>query len=145
IDAVRKKSRYALESDWQVDPRVLLAAARGPGEEQAVFARTGGVHAAALVDLSGNLLVVREDVGRHNPVDKVIGWALLEDRLPLRGCLLLVSSRASLEITQKACLAGIPLLARVSGASPLAIPTAAEVGHELLGFPRAGGGGRGPM
>ncbi|HLQ81536.1 MAG TPA: formate dehydrogenase accessory sulfurtransferase FdhD [Brachybacterium sp.] len=145
IDAVRKKSRYALESDWQVDPRVLLAAARGLGEEQAVFARTGGVHAAALVDLSGNLLVVREDVGRHNAVDKVIGWALLEDRLPLRDCLLLVSSRASFEITQKACMAGIPLLACVSAASSLAIRTAEEFGQTLIGFTRAAEDGDGRM
>src|SRR5699024_7880939 len=145
IDAVRKKSRYALESDWQVDPRVLLAAARGLGEEQAVFARTGGVHAAALVDLSGNLLVVREDVGRHNAVDKVSGWALLEDRLPLRDCLLLVSSRASFEITQKACMAGIPLLACVSAASSLAIRTAEEFGQTLIGFTRAAEDGDGRM
>lgn len=145
IDAVRQKSRYALVKDWQVDPRALLAAARALTAEQAVFARTGGVHAAALVDLGGNLLVVREDVGRHNAVDKVIGWALLADRLPLRDCFLLVSSRASFEIAQKACMAGIPLLACVSAASSLAVETAQEFGQTLVGFTRAAEDGDGRM
>ena len=145
IDAVRQKSRYALVKDWQVDPRTLLAAARALNDEQAVFARTGGVHAAALVDLDGNLLVVREDVGRHNAVDKVIGWALLADRLPLRDCFLLVSSRASFEIAQKACMAGIPLLACVSAASSLAIETSEEFGQTLVGFTRAAEDGDGRM
>ena len=145
IDAVRQKSRYALVKDWQVDPRTLLAAARALNDEQAVFARTGGVHAAALVDLDGNLLVVREDVGRHNAVDKVIGWALLADRLPLRDCFLLVSSRASFEIAQKACMAGIPLLACVSAASSLAVETAQEFGQTLVGFTRAAEDGDGRM
>jgi FdhD protein len=145
IDAVRQKSRYALVQDWRVDPRTILDAARALGEQQAVFARTGGVHAAALVDLSGNLLVVREDVGRHNAVDKVIGWALLADRLPLRDCFLLVSSRAGFEITQKACMAGIPLLACVSAANSLAIETAEEFGQTLVGFTRAADDGDGRM
>ncbi|GAA4519044.1 formate dehydrogenase accessory sulfurtransferase FdhD [Brachybacterium paraconglomeratum] len=145
IDAVRQKSRYALVKDWQVDPRAILAAARALNGEQAVFARTGGVHAAALVDLEGNLLVVREDVGRHNAVDKVIGWALLQDRLPLRDCFLLVSSRASFEIAQKACMAGIPLLACVSAASSLAVETSEEFGQTLVGFTRAAEDGDGRM
>ena len=145
IDAVRQKGRYTLEQDWSLDPRAILAAARALTEQQAVFARTGGVHAAALVDRTGNLLVVREDVGRHNAVDKVIGWALLEDRLPLKGCFLLVSSRASFEITQKAYMAGIPLLACVSAASSLAVDTAEEVGMTLLGFTRAAEDGDGRM
>ncbi|HEX7352650.1 formate dehydrogenase accessory sulfurtransferase FdhD [Brachybacterium sp.] len=145
IEAVRQKSRHRLSMTWQVDPRVIFAAARALGEQQAVFARTGGVHAAALVDLEGNLLVVREDVGRHNAVDKVIGWALLEDRLPLRDCFLLVSSRASFEITQKACLAGIPLLACVSAASSLAVETAESFGQTLVGFTRAAEDGDGRM
>ncbi|ASK65677.1 sulfurtransferase FdhD [Brachybacterium avium] len=145
IDAVRKRSRFVLEHDWQVDPRTILAAARGLDRQQAVFARTGGVHAAALVDLTGELLVVREDVGRHNAVDKVIGWALLEDRLPLRDCFLLVSSRASFEIAQKACMAGIPLLACVSAASSLAVETAEEFGQTLIGFTRTAEDGDGRM
>ena len=109
IDAVRRRGRYTLEATWQVDPRIVLQAARDLADSQPVFARTGGVHAAALVGRDGELLVVREDVGRHNAVDKVIGWALLEDRLPLTDCFLLVSSRASFEIAQKAALAGVPL------------------------------------
>src|SRR5699024_1431986 len=106
---------------------------------------TGGVHAAALVDLSGNLLVVREDVGRHNAVDKVIGWALLEDRLPLRDCILLVSSRARFQLPQKACLAGIPLLATVCAPSSLASEPAQEFGQTLIGFTRAAEDGDGRM
>ncbi len=145
IDAVRQKSRYTLMAGWSIDPRVILSAARALGDQQAVFSRTGGVHAAALVDLEGNLLVVREDVGRHNAVDKVIGWALLEDRLPLRDCFLLVSSRASFEIAQKACMAGIPLLACVSAASSLAVDTAEEFGMTLVGFTRALDDGDGRM
>jgi FdhD protein len=145
IDAVRQKSRYTLLSSWTLDPGVLLRAARELTAQQAVFSRTGGVHAAALVDLEGNLLVVREDVGRHNAVDKVIGWALLEDRLPLRDCFLLVSSRASFEIVQKACMAGIPLLACVSAASSLAVETAEEFGQTLVGFTRAHEDGDGRM
>ncbi|ATG53530.1 sulfurtransferase FdhD [Brachybacterium ginsengisoli] len=145
IDAVRQKARHDLERSWSIDPRVILAAARTLGEQQPVFARTGGVHAAALVDLEGNLLVVREDVGRHNAVDKVIGWALLADRLPLRDCFLLVSSRASFEIAQKACLAGIPLLACVSAATSLAVDTAEEFGQTLVGFTRAADDGDGRL
>ncbi|MFC7374869.1 MULTISPECIES: formate dehydrogenase accessory sulfurtransferase FdhD [unclassified Brachybacterium] len=145
IDAVRQKSRYTLMQNWSLDPRTILGAARALSAEQTVFARTGGVHAAALVDLEGNLLVVREDVGRHNAVDKVIGWALLEDRLPLRDTFLLVSSRASFEITQKAYMAGIPLLACVSAASSLAVDTAEEFGMTLVGFTRAHEDGDGRM
>ena len=145
IDAVRTRSRYRLTRDWSIDPRLVLDAARALGPQQAVFSRTGGVHAAALVDLEGNLLVVREDVGRHNAVDKVIGWALLADRLPLRDCFLLVSSRAGFEITQKACLAGIPLVACVSAASSLAVDTAEEFGQTLVGFTRAADDGDGRM
>lgn len=145
IEAVRQKSRYVLMRSWAIDPRIILDAARRLGEHQAVFARTGGVHAAALVDTDGQILVAREDVGRHNAVDKAIGWALLEDRLPLSECFLLVSSRASFEIAQKAFMAGIPMLACVSAASSLAVDTAEDVGMTLVGFTRAFDDGDGRM
>jgi FdhD protein len=138
IDAVRTHSAYEVRDDGlRVDTALLSTFPPMLRAEQAVFEKTGGLHAAALFDGgSGKMLVLREDVGRHNAVDKVIGWALKEDRLPLRGTVLMVSGRASFELTQKALMAGIPVLAAVSAPSSLAAEMAAEVGMTLVGFLR---------
>jgi FdhD protein len=137
IDAIRVRSRYDLTADpVQVPPSVLASLPDRLREAQRVFASTGGLHAAGLFSADGTLAVLREDVGRHNAVDKVIGWALRAGRLPLSGHVLLVSGRASFELVQKAAVAGIPLLAAVSAPSSLAADLADEVGMTLVGFLR---------
>lgn len=138
IDAVRTRSAYSAASDdLRLDAARLVTFPDRLREQQAVFEKTGGLHAAALFDgESGDLLVLREDVGRHNAVDKVIGWAVKENLLPLRGTVLMVSGRASFELTQKASMAGIPVLAAVSAPSSLAVELAVELGITLVGFLR---------
>jgi FdhD protein len=137
IEALRVRARY----DVAADPAVISAAVLAglPGrlrQAQRVFASTGGLHAAGLFGVDGALLAVREDVGRHNAVDKIVGWAVREGRLPLAGCVLLVSGRASFELTQKALVAGIPVLAAVSAPSSLAAELAEDAGMTLVGFLR---------
>jgi FdhD protein len=138
IDAVRTQSSYDVRDDGlRVDAELLGTFPARLRSGQKVFERTGGLHAAALFDgVSGEMLVLREDVGRHNAVDKVVGWALKEDLLPLRGTVLTVSGRASFELTQKATMAGIPVLAAISAPSSLAAELAAELGMTLVGFMR---------
>ena len=140
LDAVRLRSRHSPADDpTRVAPEVLATLPDVLRERQRVFDRTGGLHAAGLFTAAGEPLVVREDVGRHNAVDKVLGWALLQGRVPVRGCVLVVSGRASFELAQKAVMAGVPVLAAVSAPSSLAAELAAECGLTLAGFVRDGG------
>jgi FdhD protein len=137
IDAVRLRSRFDVSADRTPVTAALLAGLPDRlRTAQRTFARTGGLHAAGLAGPDGELLCVREDVGRHNAVDKVVGWALRAGRVPLAGHVLLVSGRASFELTQKAWLAGIPVLAAVSAPSSLAVELATEAGMTLVGFLR---------
>jgi FdhD protein len=137
IDAIRVRSRFDVAADpIRVSPAVLASLPGRLREAQRVFASTGGLHAAGLFSAAGDLMVLREDVGRHNAVDKVAGWALRSGRLPLTGCVLLVSGRASFELAQKAVMMGIPVLAAVSAPSSLAASLAEETGLTLVGFLR---------
>ena len=137
IEAIRVASRYDVAADAvQVSAELLASLPDRLRDAQRVFARTGGLHAAGLFTPDGTLLVLREDVGRHNAVDKVVGWALREGRLPLAGHILLVSGRTSFELVQKAYMAGIPVLAAVSAPSSLAVGLAEEAGLTLVGFLR---------
>jgi FdhD protein len=137
IDTVRARSAYVVRDDTAVVPRAVLASLPDRlRAAQQVFDQTGGLHAAGLFTADGELVCVREDVGRHNAFDKVIGWAALEGRLPLTGHVILASGRASFELTQKALMAGIPVLASVSAPSTLAVELAEEAGMTLIGFLR---------
>ncbi len=137
IDAITATSRYAVAADAvRLDPSVVAGMPQALRARQKVFDRTGGLHAAGLFTADGELLAVREDVGRHNAVDKVVGWAAREGRLPLTGHVLVVSGRASFELTQKAVMAGVPALVSVSAASSLAVQLAAEAGLTLVAFVR---------
>jgi len=136
IDAVRVRHLEPPNPECVVDPELLCRLPDQLRAAQAVFSRTGALHAAGLFSLSGELQVLREDVGRHNAVDKVVGWALANDRIPLSNSLLIVSGRGGFEIVQKALVAGVPVLASVSAPSDLAVNLAREFGMTLIGFLR---------
>ncbi|MDT3442094.1 MULTISPECIES: formate dehydrogenase accessory sulfurtransferase FdhD [unclassified Pseudofrankia] len=137
IDAIRMRARHRVADDpLRIEAATLAGLPGALRRAQRLFATTGGLHAAALADAAGRIEIVREDVGRHNAVDKVVGAAAKAGPLPLRGRVLLVSGRASFELTQKALLAGIPMLAAVSAPSALAVDLAAESGMTLVGFLR---------
>jgi len=136
IDAVRARSMQPPNPGFRLDPEVLVALPEALRASQPVFGRTGGLHAAALFDAHGKLLVLREDIGRHNAVDKVIGWALRSGRMPLSDVALLVSGRGGFEIIQKAIVAGLPVVASVSAPSSLAVQLAREMSLTLVGFLR---------
>lgn len=137
LEAVRTAITWTVADDpLRVTPAVLARLPERLRESQRVFDRTGGLHAAALFSAEGELLHLREDVGRHNAVDKVVGHALREGLLPARETVLVVSGRTSFELVQKAVLAGIPMLAAVSAPSSLAVDLAQEHGLTLVGFLR---------
>jgi FdhD protein len=136
IEAVTAGCPTVAGDGLAVPSRVLTAIPERVREAQRVFEQTGGLHAAAVCDAEGGVLCVREDVGRHNAVDKVIGWAATKGRLPLTGRVLFVSGRCSFEVVQKAAVAGVPLIAAVSAPSSLAVELAEQTGMTLVGFLR---------
>jgi len=137
LDAVRLRTRFSPAADpVRVEADTLYGLPEALRDAQRIFDSTGGLHAAGLFTADGTALVVREDVGRHNAVDKVLGWALLQGRVPASGCVLMVSGRASFELVQKAVMAGVPVLAAVSAPSSLAVELAVEAGMTLVGFLR---------
>src|SRR6266571_9450710 len=136
IDAIRQNFPAITSKEIRVDIETLLVLPEKLRNAQSDFARTGGIHAAGIFNVHGELKIAREDIGRHNAVDKAIGRAFLDGRLPLYEHLLLVSGRASLEIIQKALAAGIPIIAAVSAPSTLAVSFAWQGNQTLIGFLR---------
>jgi len=136
LEALRMRGVEPIVSEARVDAATILLLPARLRAAQGVFEKTGGLHAAALFDLAGNLLTVREDVGRHNAMDKLVGWALLQRRLPLADRIVLVSGRSSYELVQKAVAARIPVMCSVSAPSSLAVDVARTFGATLIGFLR---------
>jgi FdhD protein len=136
LDAIAMRDCPALPAGPLLTPSQLTALPQALRAGQGLFDATGGLHAAGLFDAGGTLLCLREDVGRHNAVDKLIGWALMQRRLPLHDCILLVSGRASYEILQKSTVAGVPVVCAVSAPSHLAVEVARRFGVTLVGFLR---------
>jgi FdhD protein len=136
IDRIRVREIEPPSGACDIDPQVLIRLPDALRSRQRIFGRTGGLHAAALFDAAGAVVDIREDVGRHNAVDKIVGAALLEGKVPLSDRILLVSGRGGFEIVQKALVAGVPVLAAVSAPSSLAVQLAREFGLTLVGFLR---------
>ncbi|WP_433252115.1 formate dehydrogenase accessory sulfurtransferase FdhD [Streptosporangium sp. CA-135522] len=137
LDALHGRcSPLPAQEDLRVSPEVLYGLPHRLREGQGVFGKTGGLHAAGLFTAEGALLAIREDVGRHNAVDKLVGWAMMNGRLPLARHILMVSGRSSYEIMQKALAAGVPIVCAVSAPSSLAVDLAKEFGMTLVGFLR---------
>ncbi|MEZ5058837.1 MAG: formate dehydrogenase accessory sulfurtransferase FdhD [Saprospiraceae bacterium] len=135
IEAVRTSSGFSiLENNFSIKKEILFKLPDQLRAHQEIFECTGGLHAAALFNDEGKLIASREDIGRHNAVDKVIGYAMQHSLLPLSNCLLLVSGRAGFEIVQKASMAGIPILAAVGAPSSLSYQLAVDAGITLIGF-----------
>ncbi len=136
LDALRVRGCARLPAGPIVEPEVICSLPDRLRAGQRVFTKTGGLHAAGLFTPTGELVVVREDVGRHNAVDKIVGWALFNDKIPAHERVLMVSGRTSYEIMQKALVAGIPLVAAVSAPSSLAVELGRDFGMTLIGFLR---------
>lgn len=136
LDALAARGYARLPPGGRIQAAVLREFPRRVRPRQRLFEKTGGLHAAAICMPDGEILVVREDIGRHNAVDKVIGWALLNGRVPLRDAIVVVSGRAGYEIVQKCVAAGVPILAAVSAPSSLAVDASREFGMTLVGFLR---------
>ncbi len=136
IDALRDRGLNPVRSTLQVERQLIVALPERLVAAQRVFASTGGLHATALFDARGNVLAVREDVGRHNAFDKIVGWALMNGKLPLDAHIALLSGRASYELVQKAISAGLAVVCAVSAPSSLAVDLAREFGVTLAGFVR---------
>lgn len=135
IEQLRHQLPYPIRP-WAVNPHLVSTIPDRLREHQKQFKKTGGIHAAAAFALDGEPVVVREDIGRHNAADKVIGHLLVKDRLPAEDLVMVVSSRASFELVHKAAMAGFPALIAVSAASSLAVDTARDTGLALVGFAR---------
>ena len=136
LEQLENRNLAAIENNLEVPAQLLYDLPQKLRKSQGLFEMTGGLHAAALFDKTGNLLAIREDVGRHNAMDKLLGWAMLENKLPLSEYIILVSGRASFELVQKALVVGIPIFCSVSAPSSLAVDVAKRFNMTLVGFLR---------